>query len=151
MIFDAVASRTLPDLLSNRVKDRPEKTFLTFIDKDMKTAGKYTYAELDVLSDRVAAYLQKVGIKKGDFVCLHMPNVPEFLFSWIGIAKAGAVMVATNLKSAPDEMEYYLTHSESKVLLSHTDHMDSVEPILGKTGIKEIALAGDSSKIGKRT
>ncbi len=149
-ILDPIARRTLPDLLATRAASRPSKTFLTFVDREMKTRAKYTYAEVDAHASRVAAYLQKTGIKKGETVVLHMPNVPEFLFAWLGIAKAGAIMVATNLKSAPDEMEYFLTHSEAKCLISHAEHLEAVEPILEKCpAIREVILAGENT--GKRT
>ena len=153
MPLNAVAGRVLPDLLSYQVEKRGDQEFLIFVDRDGKTAGRYSYAQVDALSNRIAAHLQNAGIKKGDGVCVHVPNVPAFLFCWFGVAKVGAYMVATNLRSAPDEMEYFLNHSEAKLLISHTSETEAWAPILKDCpAIKEseIVLFGDESKMNSR-
>lgn len=151
MPLNPIAGRVLPDLLAHQVQRRPEQEFLIFIDRTGTCAGRYTYAQVDALSNKIAAHLQSIGIGKGDGVCVHLPNVPEFLPCWFGIAKLGAYMVATNLRSAPDEMEYFLTHSESKALISHTAECEAWEPILEQCEAidpKQVVMFGDAAKIG---
>lgn len=153
MPHNPVAGRVLPDLLRYPVERRPDQEFLIFVDRTGACAGRYTYAQVDALSDKIAAHLQSIGIGKGDGVCVHLPNVPEFLFCWFGIAKIGAYMVATNLRSAPDEMEYFLNHSEAKALISHTGETAAWEPILKDCPAiqsEQIVLFGDAGEIGAR-
>lgn len=64
----------------------PNKTALLFEGKS------FTYKELDKLANRVANGLRGLGISRGDRVALFLPNIPEFIISYLGILKLGAVM-----------------------------------------------------------
>src|SRR6185295_7058769 len=55
-----------------------------------------TYRHLDELADRFAGGLQRLGVKKGDRVALVLPNCPQFVYSFYGTLKAGAVVVPTS-------------------------------------------------------
>ena len=55
-----------------------------------------TSAEMDALTDRLAAGLAEQGIKKGDRVGIFMPNTPQFVIAYFAVLKAGGVVVATN-------------------------------------------------------
>ncbi len=147
--LDAVGRRTLVTLLEKRFRETPDRLAVAFVDRSARVAARLTFGDLDRRSAAVAGWLASLGVGKGDAVAVHLPNIPEFLDCWFGIARIGAVMVATNLKSVPDEMEYYLTHSESKVLITHTDHLDSVEPVLGRCPlVRTVAVTGDPSGAG---
>ena len=57
---------------------------------------RWTYAELDALSDRIAAALvDDMGLVPGNRVLLRAPNNPMLAASWLGVIKAGGVAVAT--------------------------------------------------------
>ena len=58
---------------------------------------RLSYAELDAASDRVAAGLRAAGVRRGEAVGLQLPNIPQFLVTYFGILKAGAVMVPMNV------------------------------------------------------
>jgi hypothetical protein len=51
--------------------------------------GKITFRQLDELTDRMAAGLAKMGVKKGDRVAILMANCPQFIISYFGILKGG--------------------------------------------------------------
>ncbi|MGE5131722.1 MAG: long-chain-fatty-acid--CoA ligase [Gemmatimonadota bacterium] len=78
----------------------------------------FSYAQVDEISGRVATALLGTGLQRGDKVAVQLPNLPQFLFTYFAILKAGLVMVPLNplLKSA--EVEYQLTDSESKLLIT---------------------------------
>jgi fatty-acyl-CoA synthase len=63
---------------------------------------RMSYAELDARADRYACWALDSGIVKGDVVALMMPNRPEYLAAWLGIARAGGVtaLLNTNLSGA---------------------------------------------------
>lgn len=75
---------------------------------------KYTYKYLNELSGKVASFLEKHGIKKGDKVALSCPNVPYFPIVYYGILQAGAVVVPHNVLLKAPEIEYLLNDSEAK-------------------------------------
>ena len=56
----------------------------------------FTYAELDARANRYARWAEGQGLKKGDAVCLLMPNRPEYVAIWLGITRAGGVVALLN-------------------------------------------------------
>lgn len=55
-----------------------------------------TFAETEALSRALAAYLQGLGLSKGDRVAIMMPNVPQYPVSVAAILRAGFVVVNVN-------------------------------------------------------
>lgn len=79
---------------------------------------RLTYAELDELSNRVAANLTAVGIGPGDTVGLQLPNLPQFIVAYFGILKAGAVVVPMNVLLKAPEIAFYLSNSKAKMFIT---------------------------------
>lgn len=102
----------------------PEKIALIFEDKS------YTYKQLDQLVNRVANGLQKLGIQRGDCVALFLPNIPEFVISYLGILKIGAVAVSVNVMLKSSEVSYILNDCAAKIVIttgSQSHYIDSVD------------------------
>lgn len=78
-----------------------------------------SHKEIGELSDKVAAGLASRGIEKGDRVALYCVNSAEFAVAYVGIVKAGAVVVPVNLMQKPAEVSYVLTDSSVKGLIYH--------------------------------
>src|SRR4030043_1107417 len=55
-----------------------------------------TYREMNELTDRLAAGIAELGVKKGDRVGIFMPNTPQFILTFFAILKAGGVVVSVN-------------------------------------------------------
>ena len=68
----------------------------------MSDTESLTYRDLNGRANRYARWAASLGIGKGDVVALLMPNRPEYLAIWIGIAKVGGVtaLLNTNLSEA---------------------------------------------------
>ena len=60
---------------------------------------QFSYRTLNARSNRYARWALREGIRKGDAVCLLMPNRPEYMAIWIGIISVGGVvgLINTNL------------------------------------------------------
>src|SRR5437870_808597 len=56
----------------------------------------FSYRELAARSNRYARWALAQGIRKGDCVCLLMPNRPEFLALWLGVTRVGGVVALLN-------------------------------------------------------
>jgi len=78
----------------------------------------FSYAQVDEISGRIASSLQALGLERGDKVAVQLPNLPQFLFSYFGILKAGLVMVPLNPLLRAPEVKYHLEDSDSKVLIT---------------------------------
>ena len=78
----------------------------------------FTYSQVDEISGRVASALLATGLERGDKVAVQLPNLPQFLFTYFGIAKAGLVMVPLNPLLVAPEVKYHLEDSDAKVLIT---------------------------------
>ncbi len=106
---------TLARFLRDGHTHHPEKTALIFGE------NAWTYAEVDTLTDRLAANLLAQGLEPGDRVALHMSNCPELVFGYYGCFKVGAIAVPINPRMGPSEIEYFLKHSESRFYIGQPD------------------------------
>ncbi len=77
----------------------------------------WTNKEIWEVTNKIANGLNKLGISKGDKVSIFTTNIPEFIFSFWGILKLGAVAVSISAFAVKKDVEYYLNDSESKVLI----------------------------------
>lgn len=76
----------------------PRKTALVMGER------RLTWKELDERVDRVANALRAEGLKPGDLVALLLPNCPEFIELYFGIARAGMIAVPLNYRLTAREM-----------------------------------------------
>ncbi|MBD2385488.1 class I adenylate-forming enzyme family protein [Cylindrospermum sp. FACHB-282] len=98
----------------------PDKIALIFEDKS------FTYKEINELAGRVANGLQGLGIKRGDRVALFLPNIPEFIISYLGILKIGAVAVSVNVMLKSAEVSYILHDCAAKVIITTESQSNQV-------------------------
>ncbi|MEA2592505.1 MAG: carnitine-CoA ligase, partial [Actinomycetota bacterium] len=86
----APSARVLGDLLREQAEAAPDREFV-------QCGGDWmTLGELDRASDRVAAGLQQLGLRKGDRLALMLPNQIEYVVLIYACAKAGVVQVPIN-------------------------------------------------------
>jgi len=78
----------------------------------------FSYAQVDEISGRVASALLGSGLRRGDKVAVQLPNLPQFLFTYFAILKAGLVMVPLNPLLKAPEVGYQLQDSESRMLIT---------------------------------
>ena len=64
---------------------------------------EWTRQQVEEYSNRVANYFLQKGLKKGDTVAFFMPNRPEYIITWFGLAKIGVIpaLVNYNLRKKP--------------------------------------------------
>ncbi len=85
---------TAADLVEKWARETPDKEALVFGNRS------YTYAEYNAEGDKYAHWALAQGLGKDDVVALLMENRPEYLFTWLGMAKVGIItaLINTNLK-----------------------------------------------------
>ena len=107
----------LRHLLETRAAETPDKTFL-LAEADGR---EWTYSEFDRIVNRTANLLLSHGIAKGDVVSLLMPNSPEYVAAYFACWKIGATAGPVNSLLKPEEVEWVVTNSESKLILVGSD------------------------------
>ncbi|MGL5880441.1 MAG: non-ribosomal peptide synthetase, partial [Xenococcaceae cyanobacterium] len=106
--------RTIQDLFAEQVERSPNNIAVAFQE------DKFTYQELNEKANNLAIFLRKLGIKKGDFVGICQKRNTNFLVSIIAILKAGGAYVPIDCTYPPERIEYMLSNSEVKILLSES-------------------------------
>lgn len=81
----------------------------------------WSYAELDETARRAAAVLGALGAQHGDRVALYLPNVPEFVFAWLGTLHLGAVSVSLSTAWGPEQALDAIADSEPTVLVTNAE------------------------------
>jgi O-succinylbenzoate-CoA ligase len=93
---------------------------------------RFSYRELDARSNQIANALAGLGIRKGDRVALLLMNGPEFVESFFGVAKLGAVVVPVNWRLVPDELAFILKDSGSRALIYGGEFAEQVADLQGR-------------------
>jgi long-chain acyl-CoA synthetase len=98
-----------------------------------------TYRDIDLLSRKFAAYLQKdLGLKKGDRVALMMPNILQYPVALFGVLRAGLVAVNVNPLYTARELEHQLKDSESQAIVIFENSASILAEVLSKTPVRHV-------------
>ena len=90
--------------------------------------GPYTYAEVQRMANRLGNVLLSLGVEIEDRVLIVLPDSIEFVATWFGIAKTGAVIAMVNTILPPADYEYYLDYTRAKVAVVHAPVMERFAP-----------------------
>ncbi|WP_370399148.1 long-chain-fatty-acid--CoA ligase [Sulfitobacter sp. JB4-11] len=107
-----------------------------------------TYGDLDRMSRAVGAYLQSLGLEKGDRVAIMMPNVLQYPVVLAGILRAGFVAVNVNPLYTPRELEHQLVDSGSKAIFIVENFAETLDKVIDKTPIKHTFVTGVGDLLG---
>ncbi|MCI0520059.1 MAG: long-chain fatty acid--CoA ligase [Chloroflexi bacterium] len=124
----------LTALLEEAAKKYPEAPCTIF------KGAKISYREMNELTDRMAAGLASLGVKKGDRVGIFMPNTPQFVLGYFGILKAGGVVVATNPLYSAREIEHQLNDSGIEIMLVMSNFYNLIKSVQPKTGLRKLVV-----------
>jgi acyl-CoA synthetase (AMP-forming)/AMP-acid ligase II len=103
--------KNLGALLDQTVEKFGDRPAWIFVDQDREPI---TYRDLGELVARSANAFASLGIKKGSHVGVMLPNIPESLAAWLGLARLGARMIPINPGYTPDELRYWLTDGDAE-------------------------------------
>ncbi|MCM3585927.1 AMP-binding protein [Mesobacillus maritimus] len=98
---------------------------------------KWTYKQLDEISNQYAHTLQKLGVQKGDRVGILLYNSLEYWALYFAIAKLGSIAVRLNFRLSSEELKFIINDSGTKVLCFHSELKNSLKPIKDKVPVKE--------------
>ena len=107
-----------------------------------------TYGELDKLSRNFAAYLQSIGLEKGDRIAIQMPNVLQYPVAMFGALRAGLTVVNTNPLYTPREMEHQFKDSGAKAIVIVANFALSLEKIIANTQIQHVFVTQLGDMLG---
>ena len=110
--------KSLGEFLEIVVGSNPDKTFIEIAGRQI------TYADFYRRCRSAATMFRDLGIGHGDRVCIFLPNVPEVLYTWFGLALIGGITVTINTAYRRDEMAFILNNAEASALVAHESLLD---------------------------
>ena len=127
-----------------------EESFKTYKDRVAYSfMGKeVTFGETDSLSLAFGAYLQGLGLVRGDRVAIMMPNVPQYPVAVAAILRAGYVVVNVNPLYTPRELEHQLKDSGAKAIVIFENFAATLEQCLANTPVKHVVLCSMGDQLG---
>jgi len=100
-------------LYHNLDEGREDKVCLYFEDRSL------TYGDVATLSNKTGNALRSLGVEIEDRVLMVLPDCPEFVWTWFGAARIGAVITMVNPLLPAVDYEYYLDYTRARVAVVH--------------------------------
>ena len=86
----------------------------------------WNYGQAVEFSNKTGNALRELGVKMEERVLLVLPDCPEFVWTWFGTARIGAVITMVNPQLPAADYEYYLNYTRARVVVVHQSALDSV-------------------------
>jgi len=132
-----VFANTPPSLrhLFDLARQRGDQPFLVYEDERL-SFGEWI-AGVDALG---AALVEHYGVRPGDRVAIGMRNYPEWVMAFAAITSVGGIAVSLNAWWTPDELDYGLRDSDSRVLVADIERAESAAATLADTDLRALVV-----------
>jgi len=122
----------LQKILTKTAANYPKKNAITYNEREI------SYSQLETLSNKFANSMIKLGVNKGDRVALFLPNIPQFIISYFGALKAGAVVTAISPLHREREVEYQLADSDAETIVTLDSTLPIIKNVKHKTQLRNV-------------
>ena len=106
-----VPLKSLAQAFDEATERAPERTAVVFYGRSI------SYRELREATDRFAAALADLGVKKGDRVALYLLNSPQFIIAYFAALKCGATVTPISPVYTSHEVRYQLEDSGARTIV----------------------------------
>lgn len=140
--IDASEYASLAHLLEDAFARFSERSAFRFMERE------YSYAEIDRYSAQLAAYLQSLGLQKGDRVAVMLPNTIHYPIAAAAVMRAGLVLVNVNPLYTQRELEHQLQDCGAKAMVVLEQFAASVQQCMAHTPLEHVVLASVGDLLG---
>lgn len=134
-LHPTVQTFSVRDLIDKQAQDNGARTYL--IDTESNTSLSYEQLRDRVVS--VSRFIHSQGVKPGESVAFAMHNGLTCAISILGIMYGGFRAVAVNLVAGRDVIAYVLSHSETTLVLTQTEHAPLIEEAMACESFEPVA------------
>lgn len=134
--------RSLVGLMEESFARYADRTAYSFMGKSV------TFAQTDQESRAMAAYLQSLGLQRGDRVAVMMPNVPQYPVVVAAILRAGMVVVNVNPLYTARELEHQFKDSGARAIIIIENFAATLQKCIAQTGVEHVVLAAMGDRLG---
>jgi amino acid adenylation domain-containing protein len=138
---DYASTACLHQLFEKQAAERPQSIAIKFEDQTL------TYQELNERANKLAHYLQALGIGPDQFVGLCVERSPEMMVGLLGILKAGGAYLPMDPEYPAERLAFMLEDTQASILLTQERLLD----ILPQHEAQVIRLDSDWSEIAKHS
>src|ERR1043166_1281122 len=104
----------------------------------------YTYGDAVMRSNRAGNALRELGVDLEDRVLMVLPDCPEFVWTWFGAARIGAVITMVNPLLPADDYRYYLEYTRARAAIVHQSPAQPfVEAVSGGNYLRSVLVVDD--------
>ncbi|MCA1856642.1 long-chain-fatty-acid--CoA ligase [Massilia oculi] len=140
--IDPTQYRSLTHLLEEAFRKHADRKAYACMGKTL------TFAELDRLSSRMAAWLQAKGLKPGARVAIMLPNVLQYPVTMAAVLRAGYVIVNVNPLYTPRELQHQLVDSGAEAIVVLENFAHTLEQVVQHTQVKHVVVASMGDLLG---
>ncbi len=140
--IDVAQCSSLVTLLEDSLKKYAARPAYKFMGKSI------SFAQVDQASRALAAYLQSIGLARGDRVAVMLPNVPQYPVAVAAILRAGFVVVNVNPLYTPRELEHQLKDSGAKAIIIVENFAHTLQQVIGAVPTKKVVVTGLGDMLG---
>ncbi len=101
---------------------------------------RYSYPKVKGLAERFAAGLTSLGVGPGQRVVLYIPNTIQWVITWLGIQRVGAVPVPITPIYTPHDLRYISNDSEAAAIVCADTNFGYVRRVLPETKLKNVIV-----------
>jgi acyl-CoA synthetase (AMP-forming)/AMP-acid ligase II len=136
----ALGRATIGDQLRRHAQHTPDRPAIVYYGA---TGGRevITYRDLNARANAFAAYLDGLGVRRGDVVACMSRNSPDYMAAWFGSLKLGAAFTGVNFTLTGAEITYQVTHSGARVLVAEDAFCAAVDAVRGELDGVDVYLA----------
>ncbi|MDG9969619.1 AMP-binding protein [Achromobacter mucicolens] len=136
------SATTLVTIIQESFRRFPDKTAYISMGKSI------TYAELDALTRRFAAWLHANGLGRGDRLALMMPNLLQYPVCLFGALRAGCIVVNCNPLYTAHELEHQLADAGARAIVVADNFAATLQKALPATQIERVLVTSIGEMLG---
>ena len=129
-------------LLDESFQQFAQRDAYRFLNRDFR------FADIDRASRELAAYFQKLGLKKGDRVAVMLPNCPQYPVVVAAVWRAGLVVVNINPLFTSRELSHQLQDSGAKAMVIMENFAHTLEQCIESSEVEHIVLCAMGDMLG---
>ncbi len=114
---------------------RTEKTAVIYL------GTSFSYGRVIELATRFASALSRLGVGPGCKVVLYLPNSIQWVVSWLGIQRLGAVPVPITPIYTPHDLKYIANDSGAECIVCMDTNFGYVMQVLPETAIRSVIVS----------
>jgi len=110
---------------------------------------KYNFNDVRLASNTIGTFLNNLGLKNEDRICLFMDRIPELYFSFLGILKVGAIVQPLFSAFGDESLFVRMEDAQTRAIITQSKHLPKVRRIRDRLPYLEYIIVVDHTRTSK--